>query len=133
MFRLVLLTIIISLPFLIFHPTLSSFFFFFFLMIRRPPRSTLFPYTTLFRSRLHVRHVRHVADGWCPPERRTSCMPATRDRKSTRLNSSHTVISYAVFCLKKKKKKQITFAENQKHKYQPIVSSFDRRKLAKHE
>src|SRR6266481_7618013 len=68
------------------------FFFFFFLMIRRPPRSTLFPYTTLFR-----------ADGWevCP-----SGWPGQRDpppdRKSTRLNSSHSSISYAVFCLKKK-------------------------------
>src|SRR5437588_1017385 len=68
-------------------------------MIRRPPRSTLFPYTTLFRS-----HLRSAGRGGrappppCPP-------PPTgrrRDRKSTRLNSSHTVISYAVFCLKKK-------------------------------
>src|SRR5436190_14940025 len=65
-------------------------------MLRRPPRSTLFPYTTLFRS-------------WrtrCSPTRR-STSPSSRsawaDRKSTRLNSSHTVISYAVFCLKKKK------------------------------
>src|SRR5260221_9976738 len=74
------------------------FRFFFFLMIRRPPRSTLFPYTTLFRSELQShsdlvsrrRHTRSLCD-W-------------RDRKSTRLNSSHTVISYAVFCLKKKKK-----------------------------
>src|ERR1022692_5064375 len=68
---------------------------FFFLMIRRPPRSTLFPYTTLFRS---------DCDGsW------TGCGRGWRagagDRKSTRLNSSHLVISYAVFCLKKKKKK----------------------------
>src|SRR4051795_13777292 len=71
-------------------------FCFFFLMIRRPPRSTLFPYTTLFRSRdvrrdrpgHGVLHVRHAERG---------------DRKSTRLNSSHTLISYAVFCLKKKK------------------------------
>src|SRR5260221_7858581 len=67
-------------------------------MIRRPPRSTLFPYTTLFRSR-HVRHLRdrlrrHHAQG-------TDRIPV-RDRKSTRLNSSHTVMSYAVFCLKKK-------------------------------
>src|SRR5947207_11762924 len=66
-------------------------------MLRRPPRSTLFPYTTLFRSR---------AD-WRPrvpsqrPTRRSHT--SVRDRKSTRLNSSHTVISYAVFCLKKKK------------------------------
>src|SRR5256885_6153617 len=68
--------------------------FFFFLMIRRPPRSTLFPYTTLFRSRR-----RTPACG--APDWRT-CWAAT-DRKSTRLNSSHLVISYAVFCLKKKK------------------------------
>src|SRR5215211_8599000 len=70
--------------------------FVFFLMIRRPPRSTLFPYTTLFRSprrhrpgRVHHRPAARVG--------------RARDRKSTRLNSSHTVISYAVFCLKKKK------------------------------
>src|SRR2546426_2497038 len=98
-----------------------SCLFFFFLMIRRPPRSTLFPYTTLFRSVVSVH----------PP---TSCSPSSTsdgvegkvpvyrspppsngvaagtgrnavDRKSTRLNSSHLVISYAVFCLKKKKRK----------------------------
>src|SRR5262252_10215113 len=71
----------------------------FFLMIRRPPRSTLFPYTTLFRSPgVHGRRaVRHR-----PVRGRRLQQP--RDRKSTRLNSSHTVISYAVFCLKKKKK-----------------------------
>src|SRR5256885_6155342 len=67
-------------------------------MIRRPPRSTLFPYTTLFRSRDVARLLRR---DWAAvaPGRRASC----RDRKSTRLNSSHLVISYAVFCLKKKK------------------------------
>src|SRR6266516_6665917 len=71
--------------------------FFFFLMIRRPPRSTLFPYTTLFRSRPERR-----AAGPAPAP---SCRrPCRRDRKSTRLNSSHRTISYAVFCLKKKKK-----------------------------
>src|SRR5260221_2336228 len=75
-------------------------FFFFFLMIRRPPRSTLFPYTTLFRSaRLQQQPGRdHRLRGDAPRERRRRL-----DRKSTRLNSSHTVISYAVFCLKKKK------------------------------
>src|SRR5476649_1886115 len=74
----------------------SFLFFFFFLMIRRPPRSTLFPYTTLFRS---------PAREYCAPSRRASGRAVCRgDRKSTRLNSSHTVISYAVFCLKKKKK-----------------------------
>src|SRR5215216_7095361 len=83
------------------------FVYFFFLMIRRPPRSTLFPYTTLFRSVL------------APPEpgTRFTNLPRSRtvsrasagagtDRKSTRLNSSHQIISYAVFCLKKKKKKK---------------------------
>src|SRR5476651_2742816 len=77
---------------------LSLCFFFFFLMIRRPPRSTLFPYTTLFRSpcgRLRRCRVRGRSRG------DRDC----RDRKSTRLNSSHANISYAVFCLKKKKKK----------------------------
>src|SRR5438034_6822761 len=91
------------------------YFSFFFLMIRRPPRSTLFPYTTLFRSlraarqdngargRDHLRLVRHRLE--------------RVDRKSTRLNSSHTVISYAVFCLKKKKNKKNT-KKHQKNKYQ---------------
>src|SRR5436853_3179506 len=78
----------------------ALFSFFFFLMIRRPPRSTLFPYTTLFRSR--------AAGGppaACPAElpRRPPPPKLCRDRKSTRLNSSHLGISYAVFCLKKKK------------------------------
>src|SRR2546428_6418054 len=91
--------------------------FFFFLMIRRPPRSTLFPYTTLFRSaangeRLEISVI-------LPP---TFAAGIERgkviDRKSTRLNSSHDQISYAVFCLKKKKKKynnpQITQQTNRK-------------------
>src|SRR2546421_8745853 len=75
---------------------------FFFLMIRRPPRSTLFPYTTLFRS---------VCARKCSASLRMS-FPRSRsggsrrDRKSTRLNSSHDQISYAVFCLKKKKKQK---------------------------
>src|SRR6266705_875932 len=67
-------------------------------MIRRPPRSTLFPYTTLFRSahrRLHVRQ---------PGQPQSHLRHWRTDRKSTRLNSSHRTISYAVFCLKKKKK-----------------------------
>src|SRR5256885_12680053 len=87
-----------------FFSHLSSFlvFFFFFLMIRRPPRSTLFPYTTLFRSALICCAAFHfvVEHGNERPK-----AVALRDRKSTRLNSSHLVISYAVFCLKKKKKK----------------------------
>src|SRR2546422_4354464 len=95
-------------------------------MIRRPPRSTLFPYTTLFRSvpdRVHVmrygvRQPQQVvratgagaaAGGLVPPVLHIPFdeLPA-RDRKSTRLNSSHGYISYAVFCLKKKKNKQYT-------------------------
>src|SRR2546426_2468201 len=102
-------------------------------MIRRPPRSTLFPYTTLFRSICDIRYPDGRPFEGCPRttlkrqiERaaklgftmRVGCEveffileqsergePTTRDRKSTRLNSSHLVISYAVFCLKKKKKK----------------------------
>src|SRR5476649_342751 len=72
--------------------------FIFFLMIRRPPRSTLFPYTTLFRSSTSVPVVTLRPPSFSKPSARNE-----RDRKSTRLNSSHTVISYAVFCLKKKK------------------------------
>src|SRR6266853_5213097 len=87
-------------------PRLISFISFFFLMIRRPPRSTLFPYTTLFRPARRavpfgdLRHDRHRS------ARPRPARPSCRDRKSTRLNSSHSQISYAVFCLKKKKKKQ---------------------------
>src|SRR5438034_5796897 len=69
-------------------------------MIRRPPRSTLFPYTTLFRSGPNGFR---VVDVW-ESEEAFNRFGETLDRKSTRLNSSHTVISYAVFCLKKKKK-----------------------------
>src|SRR5256885_8627328 len=102
------------------------FFVFFFLMIRRPPRSTLFPYTTLFRSKSKFRdRARRIQSGYsreCPRCERVIFFEggspnddirdalheaervrrAMRDRKSTRLNSSHLVISYAVFCLKKK-------------------------------
>src|SRR5256885_3717881 len=78
--------------------------FFFFLMIRRPPRSTLFPYTTLFRSGPH--RAQFPGDGR-PRGAHHRVRPGVHvglrpDRKSTRLNSSHLVISYAVFCLKKK-------------------------------
>src|SRR5256885_8774955 len=76
----------------------SLFLFFFFLMIRRPPRSTLFPYTTLFRS---VRKRQSPCRSFCSPSPSRFSTFAL-DRKSTRLNSSHLVISYAVFCLKKK-------------------------------
>src|SRR3989337_3983285 len=73
-------------------------FFCFFLMIRRPPRSTLFPYTTLFRSfRICRTDIEIACEG-------TSPTFSNQDRKSTRLNSSHGSISYAVFCLKTKKK-----------------------------
>src|SRR5260221_3307635 len=88
----------------------SPSFFFFFLMIRRPPRSTLFPYTTLFRSQgeapLRCGSISRLGlVGNRPGSRfRLGWIPKI-DRKSTRLNSSHTVISYAVFCLKKKKSK----------------------------
>src|SRR3712207_8857507 len=95
--------------------------FFFFLMIRRPPRSTLFPYTPLSRSErtaLHEadRHVGEPVRGRVDAERRLRGPELAvrelgaalqQDRKSTRLNSSHANISYAVFCLKKKKNKTI--------------------------
>src|SRR6266850_5899282 len=97
----------ISLCFLFF------FCFFFFLMIRRPPRSTLFPYTTLFRSSGSPR-ARPAAGG-------ARCTP--RDRKSTRLNSSHLVISYAVFCLKKKKKTETSYENKQKKKKKQIIKT----------
>src|SRR2546426_4240817 len=87
-------------------------------MIRRPPRSTLFPYTTLFRSVLvKVRPPyggnlgRPIEDGHQAGEGEPLGMWRTGDRKSTRLNSSHLVISYAVFCLKKKKKKIYSVTE----------------------
>src|SRR2546430_12537631 len=85
-------------------------------MIRRPPRSTLFPYTTLFRS------------GWWRGEARISVLrgearhgPRFRDRKSTRLNSSHSQISYAVFCLKKKKKRT-HYYDNLCHNYESCTT-----------
>src|SRR2546426_8509240 len=99
-------------------------------MIRRPPRSTLFPYTTLFRSRpppCHTRSFEKPGQYWqrplpsgspntsrpqperqWPPAQQWRNSESRRDRKSTRLNSSHLVISYAVFCLKKKNKKELT-------------------------
>src|SRR5256885_7174976 len=90
------------------HLLLTLIFIFFFLMIRRPPRSTLFPYTTLFRSGLCGK----VSAG--SEEVTVTVGPASadgdrQDRKSTRLNSSHLVISYAVFCLKKKNKNSATY------------------------
>src|SRR5438067_12327088 len=84
---------------------------FFFLMIRPPPRSTLFPYTTLFRSHPHIPRRRKSMSPWrasggsTPPSTAPRKVSYWTDRKSTRLNSSHVSISYAVFCLKKKKRK----------------------------
>src|SRR5258708_27306554 len=76
-------------------------------MIRRPPRSTLFPYTTLFRSRCHLGRNTHGPSHrlGLVVEQRLDTGGRLGDRKSTRLNSSHQIISYAVFCLKKKKTK----------------------------
>src|SRR6266496_5993239 len=93
--------------------------FFFFLMIRRPPRSTLFPYTTLFRSGRRASH-RGLCQGRHAFTHRAVPLPARQpDRKSTRLNSSHVEISYDVFCLKKKKK--ITSASRLKKKKKQIT------------
>src|SRR5256885_12292022 len=82
-----------------------SFLFFFFLMIRRPPRSTLFPYTTLFRSQPGAWAAKTVMLIVGIGISVAGYVTVHADRKSTRLNSSHLVISYAVFCLKKKKQK----------------------------
>src|SRR5689334_25065814 len=94
------------------------FFFFFFLMIRRPPRSTLFPYTTLFRSavlgvrdiRVQIQRIEVIGEIESAHRHADRVLVIhfnifEKDRKSTRLNSSHSSISYAVFCLKKKKTK----------------------------
>src|SRR2546427_6630999 len=90
-------------------------FFFFFLMIRRPPRSTLFPYTTLFRSPFRREPQRQmVQDHRGAGPREGGAGDPLRDRKSTRLNSSHSQISYAVFCLKKKKQNTYRTSRNQR-------------------
>src|SRR2546426_8371301 len=102
-------------------------------MIRRPPRSTLFPYTTLFRSPaknwLGMPNW-SLGIGWVPPREKRHAgvreLPfalASKDRKSTRLNSSHLVISYAVFCLKKKKYSSIVTDLNTQH----TITSYDAR------
>src|SRR5260221_888965 len=120
-------------------------------MIRRPPRSTLFPYTTLFRSR--HRHPRGAFPGSHERPRRTQgavtlppvgCTPCStqftrpkkalavsvrlnaQDRKSTRLNSSHTVISYAVFCLKKKKMNDVDLKLASEHDPRSLLNRFPR-------
>src|SRR2546430_13724740 len=98
-------------------------------MIRRPPRSTLFPYTTLFRSRERHRAVQPVVVG----ERECGVAELRRgerkllgeDRKSTRLNSSHSQISYAVFCLKKKKHSNHVREPNHRHHTSPDDPSLD--------
>src|SRR5258708_22037632 len=96
-------------------------FYFFFLMIRRPPRSTLFPYTTLFRSLVDRGWIEDRAVAQSNLERLSANsklrLRALRsllreDRKSTRLNSSHQIISYAVFCLKKKKTSALSSRPN---------------------
>src|SRR2546430_7261267 len=110
---------------------LPSYLFFFFLMIRRPPRSTLFPYTTLFRSLglglvalaaglpAQIVVTRRIS----MEERALRTICAGRDRKSTRLNSSHSQISYAVFCLKKKNKiAHRTFTDRSTHMHLPTIS-----------
>src|SRR2546427_6082033 len=101
-----------------------GFFFsvFFFLMIRRPPRSTLFPYTTLFRSALRSIgwEGRYLVVGFPAGIPKLplnlTLQKSCEDRKSTRLNSSHSQISYAVFCLKKKKKNTLSEAISSKEK-----------------
>src|SRR2546430_17722791 len=86
---------------------------FFFLMIRRPPRSTLFPYTTLFRSFWFRPTSRRFAKPLPPSRNPRICTACGSDRKSTRLNSSHSQISYAVFCLKKKTRMPSTALKKQ--------------------
>src|SRR5438874_7040049 len=101
-------------------------FRFFFLMVRRPPRSTLFPYTTLFRSCTAAFCRSRTCDETTLTLNSSSFESIRRkDRKSTRLNSSHVEISYAVFCLKKKKKKTgdiiITMANSSQNKPQTMI------------
>src|SRR6266705_2461855 len=90
-------------------------------MLRRPPRSTLFPYTTLFRSRAPRSRpggAAHISDG---------LTAVAQDRKSTRLNSSHRTISYAVFCLKKKKRQHPFADENIKLKQRSKKAEYVKR------
>src|SRR5437762_10637737 len=99
-------------------------------MIRRPPRSTLFPYTTLFRSLTAVRHVRKMRGGAQSHllEADDGCWYVVKfrnkDRKSTRLNSSHRCISYAVFCLKKKKNIKTSQIVNKHKSLHPIFIKY---------
>src|SRR2546427_3729022 len=98
------------------------FMLFFFLMIRRPPRSTLFPYTTLFRSVTKNTAVR-IKKSCCTVG--IYFIYTRTDRKSTRLNSSHSQISYAVFCLKKKKKSDGITSDYRSHGYITIRAEAD--------
>src|SRR5438067_3540764 len=97
-------------------------------MIRRPPRSTLFPYTTLFRSQFEGLGIGDLVGGHEPRAGRAAAIEAlalevlAADRKSTRLNSSHVSISYAVFCLKKKNKKEgDSFAPMNYDSWRPLL------------
>src|SRR2546430_12876237 len=101
-------------------------------MIRRPPRSTLFPYTTLFRSLPTVPPV--VGSVWLFLRRKYPSGFRSLDRKSTRLNSSHSQISYAVFCLKKKKKKQHieTYETKPQHRETTYIPSSIHRETPHH-
>src|SRR2546430_1150400 len=85
-------------------------------MIRRPPRSTLFPYTTLFRSYdLATHRIVFTTVAFPLPQQKFAFAISPKDRKSTRLNSSHSQISYAVFCLKKKNKQRALTGEHSNH------------------
>src|SRR2546422_5532530 len=96
-------------------------------MIRRPPRSTLFPYTTLFRSHSSfvIRHSRSTHGSRPTPSQQVG---RVTDRKSTRLNSSHGYISYAVFCLKKKKNTQSKTVRKHKQFLLPAAPTYNQHK-----
>src|SRR5437667_1281226 len=96
-------------------------------MIRRPPRSTLFPYTTLFRS---WPHATSPGGDWQFYHETPNLIVSGQDRKSTRLNSSHITISYAVFCLKKKITRRINRPHTQRHKNPQAVTRRDARSSA---
>src|SRR2546430_10431945 len=90
-------------------------------MIRRPPRSTLFPYTTLFRS-LFKERKDLIAEKKEETTPSSTNAPSSKDRKSTRLNSSHSQISYAVFCLKKKKSSEFVYEHyNKRNDFAPSL------------
>src|SRR5688572_32698539 len=94
-------------------------------MIRLPPRSTLFPYTTLFRSVQMTRSPAPNARAPTVMRRAVGFSASRRDRKSTRLNSSHSQISYAVFCLKKKKKNKYTYSVKHYKNYKNDIHLLD--------